>query len=277
MVGSHHTIPKDPRGNWSQLPATILIGPETSWMLFCGAFIRFFYQNFGGFTLADTVVKTPGGKALTCEKGFFLGHYLEEPEVRLVAVGGLWRVCGESRGNAFRYRGPEGDLGYSVLVTLYGFRIENVFIGGLTSTLCIKRSLLLRFFPFSDRMLSDWRVRADNVLVIGSAVVGGRKFSLPSSTVGYRLHGSNHFAGVDRSKSDNTQELLVTERLFGDLHQKAPYPLEARTRLAVEYRGIGNRDKTIRKRYYRVILGSGMSFLSLVKNLLVMLKADLRP
>ena len=40
-------------------------------------------------------------------------------------------------------------------------------------------------------MTRTWRLSADNCLVYGASLFAGRKYFLPTGTVGYRIHGKN--------------------------------------------------------------------------------------
>jgi len=81
------------------------------------------------------------------------------------------------------------DLGYSLISTLY----RKTWIGGATSTLAIKRSILTKILPlpFED----EWITRADDCLVFGASLAGARKFFLALPLVRYRVHQNNYFYG----------------------------------------------------------------------------------
>ncbi|WP_411845353.1 glycosyltransferase family 2 protein [Roseibacillus persicicus] len=89
------------------------------------------------------------------------------------------------------YRGPAGALASTQVVTFLGMGVFNVFFGNITSTLFIRREILLGLFPLPESILASWRTRADNCLIWGVSLLGGRKLATDLATVNYRVHGSN--------------------------------------------------------------------------------------
>jgi glycosyltransferase involved in cell wall biosynthesis len=183
---------------------------------------------------------------------------------------------GGGDGQAFRYRGPRGDLGYSALLVLAGWHSMNVFVGGVTSTLCVHRRLLERFLPLGSRYWRDWQTRADNVLVLGTSLAGARKYALSDKTVGYRLHGINNFAGAPRDRTRNAFDFEVADRLIAILLEKIPYTGRATEALALEFRGLPQRNAFVRKLYWRAVWRARSGLFCKLRSFLVMLKADLQ-
>ena len=81
------------------------------------------------------------------------------------------------------------DLGFSVIAAA---RIK-IWIGGPTSTISMRKFILDRFMPIP--LESDWRIRADDCLVLGSSFARAHKFFLAEPMVLYRFHGDNNFSG----------------------------------------------------------------------------------
>lgn len=79
------------------------------------------------------------------------------------------------------------DLGYTALCT-YAFM---VWYGAPTSALSLRAALARRTLDLPEAFARTWRLSADNCLVFGASVLGGRKYFLPTGSVGYRIHGSN--------------------------------------------------------------------------------------
>jgi glycosyltransferase involved in cell wall biosynthesis len=91
----------------------------------------------------------------------------------------------ESRTIAFADR--EMDLGYTVIATC-----ELVhWYGAPTSAISLRRAMAERCLDLPPQVAKIWRLSADNCLVYGTSVFAGRKYFLPTGTVGYRIHGKN--------------------------------------------------------------------------------------
>jgi len=87
------------------------------------------------------------------------------------------------------------------------------WVGSPTSALALTGALYRQLFPAPNE--SDWRTRADDVIVFGSSVLGARKAWLPSRAVGYRAHGHNAFLGRALMPADDAVRRLRLERLIG--------------------------------------------------------------
>lgn len=91
----------------------------------------------------------------------------------------------ESRTIAFADR--EMDLGYTAIATC-----ELVhWYGAPTSAISLRRTMAERCLDLPPHVAKIWRLSADNCLVYGASVFAGRKYFLPTGTVGYRIHGKN--------------------------------------------------------------------------------------
>ena len=91
----------------------------------------------------------------------------------------------ESRTIAFADR--EMDLGYTAIATC-----ELVhWYGAPTSAISLRRTMAERCLDLPAHVAKIWRLSADNCLVYGASVFAGRKYFLPTGTVGYRIHGKN--------------------------------------------------------------------------------------
>ena len=91
----------------------------------------------------------------------------------------------ESRTIAFADRPL--DLGYTVIPTYELVR----WYGAPTSALSMRRRLAERCLDLPEKLAETWRLSADNCLVYGGSLLAGRKYYLPTGTVGYRIHGKN--------------------------------------------------------------------------------------
>jgi glycosyltransferase involved in cell wall biosynthesis len=77
------------------------------------------------------------------------------------------------------------DMGFSLIDVLH----KETWIGGPTSTLSVRKTVLDKFMPLPFEV--DWRVCADNCLVWGASLAGAHKYFLDEPLVRYRLHGEN--------------------------------------------------------------------------------------
>lgn len=101
------------------------------------------------------------------------------------------------------------DHGMSFFRTL----VLGEWVGAPTSGLSARRRLLQKILPCP---LEDaWRIRADDVLVIGAAMAPGRKLHLAETFVRYRVHGNNSWFGGDREDGRMFRERLERHGLAG--------------------------------------------------------------
>lgn len=91
----------------------------------------------------------------------------------------------ESRTIAYAERAV--DLGYTAVAT-YEFVH---WYGAPTSAISLRRAMAERCLDLPPKTAQIWRLSADNCLVYGASVLLGRKYYLPTGTVGYRIHGKN--------------------------------------------------------------------------------------
>lgn len=79
------------------------------------------------------------------------------------------------------------DLGYTVIST----HALAHWYGAPTSAITLRRPMALRCLDLPEDFRAIWRISADNCLVFGAGVFGGRKYFLPTGTMQYRIHGNN--------------------------------------------------------------------------------------
>jgi len=79
------------------------------------------------------------------------------------------------------------DLGYTVISTY----MTGHWYGAPTSALALRRDWAERCLDLPESFRKTWRISADNCLVYGTSVLGGRKYFLPTGCVQYRTHGNN--------------------------------------------------------------------------------------
>jgi hypothetical protein len=99
----------------------------------------------------------------------------------------------------------------------------------------MRRRLLDRFMPIP--YVEDWRTRADDCLVFGSSLAGGRKAHLSETLVRYREHGNNLYLGRRASREELFRRGLALNRLFHFVTARMGYDSQRLSALAeVEFR-----------------------------------------
>lgn len=114
--------------------------------------------------------------------------YDARPDVDFVFTDMLM-FGGESRRDAWHAHAV--DLGYTA-VSMY---LKPHWYGAPTSALSLRRPLAIRCLDLPEELQPLWRICADNCLVFGASILGGRKYFLPTGAVEYRIHGNNGWHG----------------------------------------------------------------------------------
>lgn len=104
------------------------------------------------------------------------------------------------------------DLDFAWQISSHIARKDRIWTGSPTSCITLTGSLFLKLLPFPFE--NDWRTRADDILILGSAIVGASKCYLPSLTIGYRVHGGNSFYGRTEDSAAQLKYALRVERVF---------------------------------------------------------------
>ena len=126
-----------------------------------------------------------------------------------------------------QYKDYIRDRGYSLILTVE----EHAFVGSSTSGNSIRRKYLDKIIPCS--YIGDYRIYADNCVVLGSSILGARKFYLDIPLVGYRKHGKNESHNIfylDRFRL--YQNGVTTVRLIKFLSQETNLDLAQISRFA---------------------------------------------
>lgn len=109
------------------------------------------------------------------------------------------------------------------------------YIGAATSTISIRREAMGRFFPVDRRFYADWRTRADDWLVHGASLAGCRKYYLDVTTVAYRIHGSNLFAGREISAKGKLHYNKIRAEMFEYVRKLVNLPEDVASLLPGEF------------------------------------------
>jgi glycosyltransferase involved in cell wall biosynthesis len=86
-----------------------------------------------------------------------------------------------------QYAPEDLDLGFCLIATLK----NRVFMGSITSTMAITRHMSLTLLPVLRQVAPRWRMRAEDCVIYGVSLAGGKKYYLAEPTALYRIHGRN--------------------------------------------------------------------------------------
>jgi glycosyltransferase involved in cell wall biosynthesis len=117
------------------------------------------------------------------------------PDVDFIFTG--HRLFGESEG-VVQYAPEDVNLGFSLIATLLNF----TYVGSVTSTIAIRRNVILLLLPTMRQVAPRWRIRADDCLVYGASLVCSKKYFLADPTVLYRIHGKNGLFGREETRDE---------------------------------------------------------------------------
>ena len=122
---------------------------------------------------------------------------------------------------------PDVEIHRSVFLTLQ----EQCWIGTPTSGIALTGAAYLKIFPYCNE--SDWVVRADDVVVYGSSILGLRKLFSPSLAISYRVHENNNFYGQILSQRNLLERGLAVERLFEEMSARSGVSRKSQPHLAL--------------------------------------------
>jgi glycosyltransferase involved in cell wall biosynthesis len=132
------------------------------------------------------------------------------------------------------------------------------FCGGPTSTVAFKRTSLQSLRPLGAE--DDWRVSADDALVMKAAASDLERWTLPSPLVKYRIHGANLFHGRKVSAASRRLKQERRMRLLASVTARVR-ALDNTGFLALYRAHASNRPRTLvhAYRYLACILAAGRS------------------
>lgn len=106
---------------------------------------------------------------------------------------------------------PHGDLGFAIFDTYF----NGTYYGNSTSTIACTTHILHRILPL---MLEDeWRIRADDCIIYGAALIGAKIFHLDFKGVYYRIHNNNNHCGKTFNAKYEFHRSLHVQKLFHTL------------------------------------------------------------
>jgi glycosyltransferase involved in cell wall biosynthesis len=91
-------------------------------------------------------------------------------------------------------------------------RAASCWFGGPTSCITVSGSLFHKIFPYPFE--SDWKSRADDVIVYASSIICSHKLYLPSIHIGYRTHSNNGYLNRTISADEKKRRQAALNQLF---------------------------------------------------------------
>jgi glycosyltransferase involved in cell wall biosynthesis len=177
-----------------------------------------------------------------------LAVYAEHPDCGFLLTG--YRRFGLQEDVQLRW--PDSrDLGCALVATYS----RGWTTGGPTSTMSLRRSVLEKILPLPH--LDDWRMEADDCLVLGAALSGARKRYLALPLVNYRVHGENRWFGRAQESEQRLRKGIAKNRLIRLMLDRLGYKEEWLSDLAVrEFLTIGTPSRRQLRQYAIIHLGS---------------------
>lgn len=110
--------------------------------------------------------------------------------------------------------------GISVISTGY----MHAYIGTVMSCMAVKRKYIEHILPMPDKYLSDWKVRADNIIIWGSSISGACKYYLREATTCYRVHRNNSYFGKESETAlEELEYMRMSERIINYMWNSLGY------------------------------------------------------
>ncbi|WP_395002280.1 glycosyltransferase family 2 protein [uncultured Helicobacter sp.] len=110
---------------------------------------------------------------------------------------------------------PIGDLSFGIFRTYYLL----TYFGTSTSSIAITRETLAKILPLRS-IESKWRIRADDCIIYGAALVGAKMYRTSYEGIVYRVHTTNNYCGKSFSPSYEFGRTLAVQELFAQIMEK---------------------------------------------------------
>jgi glycosyltransferase involved in cell wall biosynthesis len=180
---------------------------------------------------------------------------LEEVYTRRPEVDFVFCRCEITNGGGRRppWEMKLGDFDFGQ--SFYRAWLRGEWLGGPTTALSARRELLARFLPCAQE--ARWRTRADDVLVMGASLMGGRKLHLADRLVRYHVHGHNNWFGHEqdplaRFRATLARRHLTVQLLDGSVRARVS-PDDLPAELLREFRTIPRPRLQDARRYARMV------------------------
>jgi glycosyltransferase involved in cell wall biosynthesis len=180
------------------------------------------------------------------------GHLAALAEVlaREPDLGAIYAAHRETEGPpVYRRAWPEGRLGPSIALVA----ITRLRVGSITSAISLRTDYARAALELPTELESDWRLRADDCLVYGSALHGAVAYHLGTPTVRYRIHGGNGYAHRDRAHADYRDKFRLARLCAHYVERVGVFEADLPGHLARELCFRGNAHPYVRRRYRRAI------------------------
>jgi glycosyltransferase involved in cell wall biosynthesis len=112
------------------------------------------------------------------------------------------------------------DTDYGLTSCLTSLSDPPPWIGSPTSGLSIRKALCDRLVS-TEELYTDWKTRADDCLVLGSSILGARKFYIADTLVNYRIHDSNNWASQVWSAGNACRYEIKKQKMLNYYRNKA--------------------------------------------------------
>ena len=193
---------------------------------------------------------------------YYAADYLEQavafyhanPDCDFLAVGR--EAVGDCKADL--EMGFAKSSGYSVLRVHMLYR----WLGNSTSAISMKHSVLTKVLPLP--LETDWRLRADECLVMGASLVGAKKYRLNRKLIYYRIHGQNGYYGREISNDEQYRLQLSVPRMIKCIEEKNDIVIHLKL-LLPEFGSIPEKDFEDLKDYLKVLLLFRPNLLYLVR------------
>ena len=188
-----------------------------------------------------------------------LNFYKENPACEFLFCGRKEFGLSDNR---LRSHNKDTDYGYTLLLTY----ITHAWIGAPTSAISLRRSLLCKILPLP--LWSDWITRADDCIIVGASLAGGRKRYMDKLLVNYRIQGNNYFAGRKFTFEQKYKNFLATDRMYQFFSKRYWLNSLMENYLYREFRAIPNPDYYQVRKYIEAGKKANITFLKKISNIM---------
>lgn len=115
-----------------------------------------------------------------------------------------------TRTGLFHRQLQDRDLGLSILMGAF----INRWQGSATSALSLRRPLFERLLDLPAEMVSEWKSRPDDCLVLGADVLGAHKYYIGEPLVMHREHDANALLDYGKSALTGMRYVIRNEQML---------------------------------------------------------------
>lgn len=185
-----------------------------------------------------------------------VAFYRDNPDADFLSVGR--KVIGME--HTLTERLPRRSSGYSILRTSLLFR----WLGNATSAISMRKAVLDAILPVPFE--PDWRINADDCLVMGASVVGAKKYHLDEVLTDHRVHEGNRDHKVALSNDMLYRRRVRTMRMIDYICEKNRVRVHLRL-LAPEFASIPEKTRDDLLDYIKLLILLKPNLYQFVKHL----------